>query len=109
METDTHKLRCATINLATYTNKEEEILDLMEEKKIDLLGLAETKHRGEETGRELRAGYILIYKGIDEGRRKHGVAMIAGPRISPLIQEVKLISERQKIEFPPDLCPSTRT
>ena len=83
-----------TINIATYTNKENEILDMMETRNIDILGLAETKHRGEEKGRELRQGYTLIYKGIQEGRRLHGVAMIIGPRLSPHIQQTSLINER---------------
>ena len=88
------KIRIGTINIATYTNKEDEILDMMENRNIDILGLAETRHRGEERGRELRQGYTLMYKGIHEGTRIHGVAVITGPRLSPHIQEVELISER---------------
>ena len=66
----------------------------MNDRQIDILGLAETRLKGNEPGKELRQGHILIYKGIDEGRGIHGVAMIIGPKLSPYIQDVKLISPR---------------
>ncbi|XP_033096610.1 craniofacial development protein 2-like, partial [Anneissia japonica] len=86
--------RCGTINIATYKNKENEILDLMERRKIDIIGIAETRHRGKEKSIDLGGGFVLMYSGTDVGRRNYGVAMIVGPRLSPHIQEVSLISER---------------
>ena len=35
-----------------------------------MMGMTETKHLGEESGRELRTGFVLMYKGITERRRK---------------------------------------
>ena len=52
---------------------------MMKERKLDVLGMAETKHRGESAGQDLADGYVLIYCGMDAGIRKHGVAMIVGP------------------------------
>lgn len=86
--------RYATINVGTYGEKEEEIIDIMKERKIDLLGMAEMRMRGSEDGRELGDGFVLMYSGVREGIRKHGVGIIVGPRLSPCIQRVKSINER---------------
>ena len=85
--------RFGTINVGTYNNKEDEILDMMKERKLDILGMAETRHRGKSVGQDLGDGYVLIYRGVDVGIRKHGVAMIVGPRLAPYIQKVQLVSE----------------
>ena len=37
------KIRIATLNLCTYKDKEEELIELMKERRIDLIGLAERK------------------------------------------------------------------
>ncbi|XP_068245464.1 uncharacterized protein [Palaemon carinicauda] len=55
---------------------EDEILDMVKERNLDLLGVAETRHRDESTGQDLGDEYVLIYHGVDAGIRKHGVAMI---------------------------------
>ena len=86
--------RFGTINVGTYNNKEDEILDMMKERKLDILGMAETRHGGKSVGQDLGDGYVLIYRGVDVGIRKHGVAMIVGPRLAPFIQKVQLVSER---------------
>lgn len=88
------KLRCATINVATYGGKEEEIVDVMKERRVDVMGLAEMRLRGEEEGRDLGGGYVLTYKGVDEGIRKHGVGVILGPRVVPFVQKIEGINER---------------
>ena len=89
-----HKVRLATINIATYRNKEEEILEMIEERKIDTIGMAEMRHWGKDERKDLGGGYTLMYCGTEERGRRHGVAIIVGPRLSHYIQEVKLISER---------------
>ena len=86
--------RCGTLNIGTYTDKEDEILDLMKRRKIDILGVAETRHRGKEEGRDLGDGYVLIYSGVEFGTRKHGVALMLGPKLSPYVQKVRLVNER---------------
>ncbi len=55
--------------------------------------MSATRNREKEE-KELRDGYLLIYSGIEEGRRMHGVGIIMGPRMSPYIEKVKLVSER---------------
>ena len=85
---DNSTFRFGTINVGTYNNKEDEILDMMKERKLDVLGMAETRHRGESAGQDLGDGYVLIYRGVDAGIRKHGVAMIVGPRLAAYIQKV---------------------
>ena len=94
MSKDTLKIRCGTLNICTYTNKQEEIIHIMENRNIDIMGLAETRHKGEDSHKDLGGGFILAYCGVKEGKRKHGVAVIVGPKVSKYLQEVKLISER---------------
>ena len=90
---DNSTFRSGTINVGNYNNKLDEIEDMMKERKLDVLGMAETKHRGESARQDLADGYILIYCGVDAGIRKHGVAMIVGSRLAPYIQKVQLVSE----------------
>ncbi len=35
-----------------------------------------------------------MYSGVEQGRRKHGVAIIVGPTLAPHIQKVTLVNER---------------
>lgn len=58
------------------------------------MGLAETRHCGRESGKDLGGGFVLMYSGSENRGNQHGVAMILGPRISQYIQEVQLINER---------------
>ncbi len=74
---DTLKIRCATLNVATYTGKEEEIVYMMQRRRIDFLGMAETRHFGRSEGKDLGRGFVLTYSGVKQGRRKHRVAIIA--------------------------------
>lgn len=87
-------IKLATINVGTYKGKEEEIVGMMMERRVDVVGMSEMRVEGEENGRDLGGGYVLAYRGIDAGIRKHGVGFIFGPKIAPFIQEVRGISER---------------
>ena len=60
---------------------------MMDERRIDVMGMA-------EMGRDLGGGYVLMYKGVEEGFRKHGVEFIIGPRMAPYIQSTEAIHER---------------
>lgn len=86
--------RCGTLNVGTYTDKEDEILDLMKRRKIDVLGMAETRQRGSCVGKDLGDGFVLMHSGMDDGVRRHGVALIFGPKLSPFIQQVQPVNER---------------
>ena len=89
-----HGLRIGALNIGTYRDKEEEILQIMKEKKIDIMGLAETRLRGNQLNRNLGDGYIISSSGIDQGTAKHGVAIIMGPRVSQYIIHINLKNKR---------------
>ncbi len=67
---------------------------MMMERGIDILGMAETRHWGRDRGRDIGGDYTLMYCGTEARGRRHGVAIIVGPRLTHYIQEVKLMSER---------------
>lgn len=67
---------------------------MMERRRIDLLGLAEMRVRGVEEGRDLGGGYVLMYRGVEDGGRRHGVGFVVGPRMSSYILKAEGISER---------------
>ena len=87
-------LKISSLNIDTYKDKEEEILEVMRERNVDIMGMAETRMGGRESGKDLGDGYVLMFSGEEGGGSRHGVAMIVGPRLSPYIPEVQLISER---------------
>ena len=87
-----HKpLRLGTINLSTLREKEEEIVMMMQERKIDILGLCETRLPGEGT-KLLHNSYQLIYKGGREAR--HGVGFIVSEELSGKISHLDFKSNR---------------
>lgn len=70
---------------------------MMKERRIDVVGMSEMRVEGTECGRNIGGGYVLAYRGIDVGIKKHGVGFIFGPKITPFIQEVRGINERMII------------
>lgn len=52
----------------------------MENRKIDILNMAETKHRGEEKEREVKEEYVLLFKGTE--KRKENTRNWHGCRTS---------------------------
>ena len=66
-------LRIGTINLSTLRGKEEEVITLMKERNLDMLGLCETRLSGNGT-KLLHDNYHLFYSGGREA--KHGVGVI---------------------------------
>lgn len=88
------KFRFGTLNGGTYTGKEDEIIDMMNDRRIDILGMAEMRMSGDELGKDLGGGFTLAYGGGQQGRRKHGVGLIFGPRLSPFIMEITPVNER---------------
>lgn len=87
-------IKLAIINVGTYRGKEEEIVEMMKARRIDVVGMSEMRVEGEESGRDLGGGYMLAYRGVDMGIKKHGVGFIFGPKIAPFIQEVRGVNER---------------
>ena len=72
-------LRMATINVATERDKEEELVEVMRVRKLDLLALAETRLKG-CGDKVIHDDYRMIFSGREDGR--HGVALILGPQTS---------------------------
>ena len=66
----------------------------MRERKIDILGIAETHLRGKKIGEDLGDGFTLLSVGVEEGRLKAGVAIIIGPLLQGNIKDSHLINER---------------
>ena len=86
-----HIVRLGTINLSTLKEKEEEIVMMMKERNIDILGLCETRLPGEGT-KLLHDDYQLFYSG---GRNtKHGVGVIVSDKLARKIGHVYYKSER---------------
>ena len=89
-----NRLRFGILNVGTYKDKEEELLNLMKERRLDILGMSETRLKNKESGLDLGDNYTLIYSGIEQGTAKYGVAILVGPRLSRSIKAVKLVNER---------------
>ena len=67
------KLRVATINVGTMTNKGREVADIMEQRGVDILCVQET-HWKRERARCIGGGYKMWYCG--SGNKKNGVGII---------------------------------
>lgn len=82
-------LRLGTLNIRTLRGKTEELVDMVQRRRIDVLGLAETKWRGEGR-KQIRGGYTLYWKGNQDGRR-NGVAVVVRDGMK---EEVVAVSDR---------------
>lgn len=80
-----------TINISTMRGREEEVVALMEERALDLLGLCETRLKGEGM-KMLHNNYVLVYSGGNEGR--HGVGVVVKEELAQKIGEVRYINDR---------------
>ncbi|XP_071493217.1 uncharacterized protein [Diadema antillarum] len=81
-----------TINAGTIRGKTEEIVDLMQERQLKVLGIAETRLQGQ--GRKtVHDNYELIYSGSERDTR-HGVGLFFHPDFAVHIEKVHYISNR---------------
>ena len=85
------QMRIATLNISTLRDKEEEMIEIMRERKLDILGLCETRLVGSGQ-KTLHENYKMIYKGREDGH--YGVAFIISPALSERVDSVDLRSER---------------
>ena len=85
------KIRIGTINVSTARDKEEEIVEIMEERKLDILGLCETRFRG-VGDRVIHNNYRLLYSGENDGRA--GVGIVLSAEMSPCVVRVQHIDNR---------------
>ncbi len=77
--------------MATFKDKEEEIIEMMKERKLEIVGLCETriKGKGEKT---LHENYKIIYSGNEDGR--HGVAIMMSPLMAERMDSMDCRNER---------------
>lgn len=86
------KFRIGTINASTMVGKEEEVVSMMRERTLDVLGVCETRMEGEGR-RKIHDDYQLIYKGRDE-ERKYGVALFLTPDLADRVEDIVFKNER---------------
>ena len=86
-----NRRRVGTINVSTMRGKEEEIVELMDERKLDILGLCETRLKG-SNDRLIHYNYRLVYSGDDEG--SSGVGLVLAAEIAPMVERVRQMNNR---------------
>jgi hypothetical protein len=80
-----------TLNVVSLNGKVEEIVDMMKERKINILGLSECKWK--ESGEKiLRDGYKIWWSGGNEGR--NGVGMVVCPKLRDYVLDIKCHNDR---------------
>ena len=67
--------------MATLRENEEEVVEVMRERKIDILGLCETRFKG-KTDKKIHNDYRLLCSGPDNGR--HEVGFLVNPDIEKI-------------------------
>ncbi|KAI5754231.1 hypothetical protein M8J77_006965 [Diaphorina citri] len=72
----------------------EECIDVLQERKLDILGLSETKWKGKGT-KEIRGGHHLYWSGGVNGR--NGVGIILSDKMNEIVVDVNYVSDRLMI------------
>lgn len=81
----------ATVNVATMRGKEEEMVEVMNERKIVIMGLCETRYKG-SADMKVHNDYRLLCSGSDDGR--HGVGFLVAPEVARCIDTVDQVDHR---------------
>ena len=85
------KLKIAIINISTMRGKEEELVDIMKNKNLSIVGLSKIRIKG--SGEKiLHENYKLIYSGQNDER--HGVGVVLSPELAPYVEKADNVSER---------------
>ena len=79
------------MNLATMRGKEEEVVYVMEDKNLDLLGVCETRTKLEGE-KKIHKDFKYIFKGNEEGR--HGVGFVLSPILAERVNQIIYKNER---------------
>ena len=79
-------MRIGTINASTLEGKEEEIVEMMGERRLSVLGVCETRLNGKGC-KVLHRDYRMLFTGR-EGERKYGVALILSPEVADRVEKV---------------------
>jgi len=86
-------MRLACWNIRTWKNKDQEIILEMNNHKIDVCALSETKKRGK--GILQQQNYILIYSGRDKDKAaSSGVGMLIHEKYKQNIEDIKYVNHR---------------
>ncbi|XP_044755121.1 craniofacial development protein 2-like [Coccinella septempunctata] len=86
-------IRAATWNIMSWNTKNAEILLEMEQHKIDICALSETKRKGKGSIRV--PGYIFVYSGVSQrSRATAGVGILISEKLEQSIEDIHDISER---------------
>ena len=85
-------MKLGTLNIATLNGKEEELVQTMIDKKWEIMGLGETRYKGEGC-KQIHGDYSIYYKGKEKDTR-HGVAIIVNEELSKFIEKTYYVSER---------------
>ena len=84
--TDHSYLNLGTINIGTLNDKSEEIVDMMTNRNLKILGLAETRHKG-SGHKQIHDSYELFYSGsLDDTR--HGVGLVIHPELACFVDKI---------------------
>jgi exonuclease III len=81
-----------TINIGTLNDKSEEIVDMMTNRNLKILGLAETRHKG-SGHKQIHDSYELFYSGILDDTR-HGVGLVIHPELACFVDKIYNVSNR---------------
>ena len=84
-------IRIGAINVATRRDKEEEVVEMMKARRLDVLGMAETRLR-RNGDRTIHEDYRLTFSGTEEG--KHGVGFVLNETIGQSVEKVVFVNER---------------
>ena len=87
-----HVYRLGTWNVGTLRSKEEEVIREMKRYNLDVLGLSETKVRG--NGMKEIDGAKYVYAGVSEGRAKCGVGIVVAESLADCVRSWRCVSER---------------
>ena len=85
-------IRLGAINASTLNGKLEEVVELMMERNIDIMGICETRLEGEGR-KKIHNDFQLIYKGMNN-ERKYGVAFILAPNFADRVGKIDYVNER---------------
>jgi hypothetical protein len=92
MKQKTDLIRIGMINVGSLKNKQEEVVQMMIDKNIAIIGLAETRLKGK--GRKtIHNNYQLISSG-SQNSKNSGEALIIEPSFTQHIEKTDAINER---------------
>ena len=72
--------------------KVEEVVELMEERRLEVLGVCETRLKGQGI-KVVHGDYQMIFKRRDD-ERKYGVALVVSPVMASRVERVEYVNER---------------